>query len=128
MIDFYHDRPLSRFQHTYKKSKRVWDIDPAPKGGKTFAVLKTRDNNLLKIGDEITLSIGVARCHKDDAFVKKIGRNLSVLNMTPTSFKVIKLIIEEKSKIISLKSKDFIVELSFIQGKEFSRLDYVEEV
>jgi len=129
MIDFYYDRPynIKRTELVYKKSKRVWDIDPAPKGGKTFAVQKIRQTGFY-LGMEVILNIGLARCHKDDAFVKKTGRELSVNNMLPVAFKITKLIIEEKQIILSLKSKDFIVELSFIQGKEFSRLDYVEEV
>ena len=127
MIDFYYDRPLS-IEHVYKKSKKTWDISPASKGGNTFAVEKIERPKLLglAIGTNVLLNIGVAKCHKDDAFVKAVGRSLATQTMSVQEFTVVKLILDEKSQIVTLKNKNFIVELSFITGKNLSRLDFVE--
>jgi len=130
MIDFYYDR-----KQTYEVSrkfnrKHILISEVSPKGGKTFVVEKIERPELLglAIGTKVLLKIGLAKCHKDDAFVKALGRSLATQTMSVQEFEVVKLILDKKSQIVTLKNKDFIVELSFITGKNLSRLDFVESV
>lgn len=133
MIDFYHDRDLDYKNFKQMIKKKNWENTYKEKGGQTFAVEKIRNDNsenaygiFVRMGYKIHINFGVARCHKEDNFVKKTGRDLAVVNMQYTEFTVVKVVLLPQKQYYTLESDKYRMELMFMDGKPFSRLEMVE--
>lgn len=121
MIDFYYDR-----QTDYRQfKKRNYTLAPREKGGTTFAFEKL-NRTAFHIGEKVKLKLGVSRCHKDDNFVKKTGRDLAVANMVELEFKVIRILQEAEKVYYKFENSKYELEIMFMDGKPFSRLETAE--
>src|SRR5574343_1213396 len=127
MIDFYHDRDYDYLQFKKIMKRDKWENPYKVKGGQTFAVEKLPITTyVLNINNVVHINFGVARCHKEDNFVKKIGRDLAVANMQYTEFTVVKVVLLPNKQYYTLESDKYRMELMFMDGKPFSRLEMVE--
>lgn len=97
------------------------------KGGNSYAVEKLPISAFseLKIGSTIRFSIGEAKCHPEDNFCKKTGRELAEQKAEYQVFKVVRIILTEGRADIELQSDKFSVELFVKEGKSFGRLEWV---
>lgn len=127
-VDFYHDRDLDYTNFKKMIRKDNWENTYKVKGGQTFAVEKIRRFDLINcVGWKLHINFGVARCHKEDNFVKKTGRDLAVANMQYTEFTVTKVVLLPNKQYYTLESDKYRMELMFMDGKPFSRLEMVED-
>ena len=114
--------------------KDNWENTYKVKVGQTFAVEKIKSEKQeddgcgsdIYPGTRFKINFGVARCHKEDNFVKKIGRDLAVANMQYTEFTVVKVALLPNKQYYTLESDKYRMELMFMDGKPFSRLEIVE--
>jgi hypothetical protein len=132
MIDFYYDRDydyknFGLHTHSKKKTKRFADVPLKSKGGIVYAVEKL-NMTAFYIGEKAKLKFGVARCHKDDAFVKKVGRDLAISKMSEVEFTVVRILQEDDKIYYRFKNDKHEVEIMFKKDKPVSRLDFAGEV
>lgn len=120
-IDFLHTE-RSRLD-TSNKLKH-FRLVTSGKGGRTFAVEKIQVRSF-SIGKEIDLNIGEAKCHDNESFNKKIGRELAISRMEVKTFKVTRIVYTEKRVDVTLNSENYEVDLSFRSDKKLSRLEHV---
>lgn len=129
-VDFYHDRDYDYLQFKKIMKRDKWENPYKVKGGQTFAVEKLPAVSFVApgkfIGIKLNINFGVARCHKEDNFVKKTGRDLAVANMQYTEFTVVKVVLLPNKQYYTLESDKYRMELMFMDGKPFSRLEMVE--
>lgn len=96
------------------------------KGGKTFAVSKV-NNTVFNIDDKVKVSVGMAKCHPEDMFCKSVGRELAQKNMQEMEFTVERVILTRGNVNVELVNDLYKLDLSFKDGKPYSRTEYVME-
>lgn len=136
MIDFYYDRDFDYrnfgLKGASKKKREFSNVYLKSKGGIVYAVEKLQVfdsiDKMFYIGQKYSINFGVARCHKDDAFVKKIGRDLAISKMALVEFTVTRILQEDDKVYYTFKNDKHEVELTFKKDKAVSRLDFAGEV
>ena len=78
--------------------------DILAKGGTTVAIKDSPDITNVASGDKITLNIGIATCHEDDNYNKRIGRDISNARIVPMEFTVTEDFSHEGEKYVRLIS------------------------
>ena len=75
-------------------------------GGNTVAMqeLDVNNFNLLEEGVKLTLMTGLSKCHPDDRYNKKEGRDRAHENMKPILLEVIDITINETGKYMTLRN------------------------
>ena len=115
MIAFIHERIAKDFE-LLEFSYREF----GPKGGRTHAIElpKTKDLTNLSLGDKIDIRIGIAKCHPDDLYNKKIGRELALSKINNLEA-IVKTI--QKDYVVLLILDEWYV-FNIKEDKEFPRV------
>ena len=54
----------------------------------TYSILVDKDINATKVNQYVVLEMGIANCHPEDNYEKKVGRDIAVSRAEPHLFKV----------------------------------------
>jgi hypothetical protein len=100
------------------------------KGGITLAVLvpTLAEIEAMEISGEYGLQLGIAKCHEDDNFNKRIGRVVSTGRMAEVKAKVLEKFILHDQIYITLRVHNIDIQIYKRFDKEIARIDCVEIV
>lgn len=124
-----------QFWHERKKHTTYFDCGSEhtrifAKGGATIAVLvpTLAEIEAMEIGGEAKIQIGIARCHKDDNFNKRLGREVSSGRLKEESAEVLEKFILHDQIYFTLRVHNIDIQIYKRFDKEIARIDCVEIV
>ena len=85
-----------------------------------------RYSEVIRIGDEIHLAIGHSKCHPDDNFNRKLGRQIAKDRMEDNIFEVTKIVLTKELTYVTIENKKYRLEYSIYPNKEYFRLESAE--
>lgn len=106
-FQFFHERRHKKNQIT-------------PNGGKTFCIqdVSTEIFTVAELGDVFQLDIGIALCHSEDLYNKKVGRLLSLENIRHLDV----VVFERTNNFMTLFCKDLGLYIKFKYNDGYSKV------